>query len=160
MPTVLPDEEVAGSNRSPRQCGVSGHRCISRLLGRTRAKRTACHSARPALGEGRMDAIREAGPLVAAVPELSQAADETHSDLHRALSEVLRVAAVCSKTVRTVPDDPTGEMPHRGAGRGRDRSRVPYTSRNGAPLAGNDKDAPRRGRKQISQLHCVKPICA
>ena len=62
-----------------------------------------------------MDAIREAGPLVAAVPELSQAADETHSDLHRALSEVLRVAAVCSKKVGTVPDDPTGEM-HDGVG--------------------------------------------
>ena len=43
-----------------------------------------------------------------------------HSRLQRPLSELLRVAVVCSKNFGTVPDDPTGEMPDDGARCGRD----------------------------------------
>jgi len=43
-----------------------------------------------------------------------------HSRLQRPLSELLRVAVVCSKNFGTVPDDPTGEMPDAGARCGRD----------------------------------------
>jgi hypothetical protein len=50
----------------------------------------------PALGEGRMDTIPEAAPQVATSRPLPPAADGMHRRLHRALSEVLRVAAVAA----------------------------------------------------------------
>jgi hypothetical protein len=79
-PTVLGDEEVAGSNRSPRQRGVSGRRCILN-----------CYA-------------------------------------ERAQADRLPLHTTC-------------------AGRRFAIDAIP-----GA--------APRRGRRQISKLHCVKPICA
>jgi hypothetical protein len=70
-------------DRSPRQSGVSDVVAFSAAM-RNARKRTACHSTRPALGEGRIDAIPEAVLLVATSPDLSQAADDTHGDLDRA----------------------------------------------------------------------------
>src|SRR5512133_2872878 len=57
-----------------------------------------------------MDAILRPDP-VADVPGPQASGRCTHSRLHQALSEILRVAVFEARKFGTVPDDPTGEMP-------------------------------------------------